>query len=116
MIKKNKLIYKICHKSEWEKAKNNGIFKGSSKDILDGYIHFSSKDQVKSTYEKYFLNQKNLIIIEVDTKILNNLSWEKSRDDLLFPHLYSDLDVNSVKKIYKIKIQKDGSCTFPDNL
>ena len=115
MIKKNKLIYKICQRSEWEKAKNNGVFKGSSKDILDGYIHFSSKDQIRSTYEKYFLNKKDLIIIEVNTKILNNLLWEKSRDNLLFPHLYSYLDINSLKKIYNIKIEKDGSCKFPDN-
>ena len=50
-------IYKICTKVEWLKAKNEGKFLGSKKDIEDGFIHFSSKDQLKGTLSKYFLNQ-----------------------------------------------------------
>ena len=40
-------IYKICTKAEWLKAKKEGKFLGSKKDIEDGFIHFSNKDQLK---------------------------------------------------------------------
>ena len=34
-------IFKILDKEEWTKAKNSGVYSGSSKDLEDGYIHFS---------------------------------------------------------------------------
>ena len=42
-------IFKILHKEEWTKAKNSGVYSGSSKDLEDGYIHFSEEDQVPET-------------------------------------------------------------------
>ena len=49
-----KYIFKILDKGEWKKAKNNGVYSGSSKDLKDGYIHFSEEDQVSDTLKKYF--------------------------------------------------------------
>ena len=51
-------IYKICSKSEWLSAIRNGKFIGTKKDIEDGYIHFSNKNQIKRTLDKYFSKQK----------------------------------------------------------
>ena len=45
-----KHIYKIIDNDEWLKAKSSGIYSGSSKDIQDGYIHFSGEEQVESTF------------------------------------------------------------------
>ena len=53
-------VYKICTKSEWSEAKQNNIFKGTALDLKDGYIHFSDKDQVKQTLNKFYINQTNL--------------------------------------------------------
>ena len=44
-----KFVYKICTKAEWLEAKTKGKFNGSKKDIEDGYIHFSDKEQLKGT-------------------------------------------------------------------
>ena len=62
-----KFIYKICKVSEWLEAKKNKKFIGTDKDKSDGYIHFSSIDQVKSTLEKYYSNEKELILLKVKT-------------------------------------------------
>ena len=59
-------VYKICTKSEWSEAKQKNVFKGTALDLKDGYIHFSDKDQVKQTLNKFYLNQTNLIILKVD--------------------------------------------------
>ena len=98
-----KFIYKICHKSEWFNFKKKKIFYGTKKDLLDGYIHFSNKNQVKSTLKKYYFNKKKLVLLKVDTSKLKNLFWEKSLDGTLFPHLYSYLNLKSVKKVVDIK-------------
>ena len=51
-----KFVYKICTKAEWLEAKTKGKFNGSKKDIEDGYIHFSDKEQLKGTLAKFFSN------------------------------------------------------------
>ena len=111
-----KYIYKICTKLEWEEAKLKGKFNGSKKDLEDGYIHFSDKDQVKQTLNKFYINQTNLIILKVDALKLKNLVWEQSTDGNMFPHLYSDLDLDFVVKEYMIDLKDDGKHDLPDEL
>jgi len=108
-----KFVYKICYKSEWEKSKINGKFFGTKKDKSDGYIHFSNKDQVKTTLVKYFSKKKNLILLKINTLKLNNLIWEQSSDGNLFPHLYSDLELSNVSCEYDIVLNKDGTYRLP---
>ena len=52
-------VYKICTKSEWRDAKENKIFKGTSLDLKDGFIHFSDKNQVKQTLAFYLFRRFN---------------------------------------------------------
>ena len=59
-----KFIYKICSKKELEDAKNKNQFIGSKKDLEDGFIHFSGEEQVVGTLKKYYLNQKDLILLK----------------------------------------------------
>ena len=52
-----KFIYKICETSEWNTFKRKKKFYGTEKDLLDGYIHFSNRNQVKATLKKHFLEK-----------------------------------------------------------
>ena len=106
-------IYKICTKDEWLKAKKEGKFLGSNKDKEDGFIHFSNKDQLKGTLSKYFLNQKDLVLLKVEALKLDNLIYEQASDGNMFPHLYSHLDISHVCKDYEINMNKDGNHIFP---
>ena len=83
--------------------KKNGFFlkkkkswHGSNKDIEDGFIHLSDREQVNQTLKKYFSNQKDLVLLILKTDTLNNLIWEKSTNDEKFPHLYSKLQIENV--------------------
>ncbi len=109
-------IYKICTKSEWSKAKQSKIFKGTELDLKDGYIHFSDKDQVKQTLNKFYVNQTNLIILKVDAQKLESLTWEQSTDGKMFPHLYSDLNLDYVVKEYAVNLKDNGKHDLPDKL
>ena len=108
-----KFIYKICYKKDWIKAKKKGKFNGSKKDIEDGYIHFSDKIQLKGTLNKFFLNQKNLILLKIDTLKLDHLLWEQASDGNMFPHLYSSLDISNVVDEFEIILKDDGSHILP---
>tara|TARA_B110000014_G_C19970889_1_gene502607 strand:- start:95 stop:439 length:345 start_codon:yes stop_codon:yes gene_type:complete len=108
-----KYIYKICTKLEWEEAKLKGKFNGSKKDLEDGYIHFSDKEQIEDTLKKFFKNQKNLILLKINALELDHLIYEQSSEGNMFPHLYSSLKVSSICNEYDITLKKDGSHLIP---
>jgi len=110
-----KFVYKICTKSQWQEVKNKGQLIGSKKDLEDGYIHFSGEDQVEGTLLKFYFNQKDLILLKVNTLKLDSLIWEQASDGNMFPHLYSSLDVSNVVDEFEITLRKDGSHILPTN-
>jgi uncharacterized protein (DUF952 family) len=110
-----KYIFKIIDIDEWKKTKQSDTYLGSSKDIADGYIHFSGEDQVKETLEKYYSKQKNLVLLKVETLKLDHLIWEQASDGNMFPHLYSDLDLSNVVDEFEINLTDDGVHKLPDN-
>jgi uncharacterized protein (DUF952 family) len=111
-----KFIYKICTKSELNDTKDKQKFEGSKKDLDDGFIHFSGEEQVKETLKKYYSNQKDLLLLKVDTLKLDHLIWEQASDGNMFPHLYSSLDLSNVVDEFEISLKDDGSHVLPDNL
>ena len=110
-----KFIYKICTKSELLEARNTNQFIGSKKDLEDGFIHFSGEEQVEGTLKKYYLNQKDLILLKVDTLKLDHLIWEQASDGNMFPHLYSSLDLSNIIEEFEIYLGNDGLYILPDN-
>ena len=110
-----KFVYKIINHDELQKAKLSGTYSGSSKDIEDGYIHFSGQDQVEGTLQKYYKGQQNLILLKIKTLNLDHLVWEQASDGNFFPHLYSSLDLATVVDEYEIILQDGGSHKLPEH-
>ena len=110
-----KFIYKICTKSELKEAKNKQQFKGSKKDLEDGFIHFSGEEQVEGTLKKYYANQKELILLKVETLKLDHLIWEQASDGNMFPHLYSSLDLSNVIDEFELTLSENGLHKLPAN-
>ena len=111
-----KFIYKVCTEFEWQEAKNKGQLIGSKKDKEDGFIHFSGDDQVAGTLKKFYQNQKDLILLKVDTLKLDHLIWEQASDGNMFPHLYSSLDLTNVVDEFKISLGDNGTHVLPNKL
>ena len=109
-------IFKIIDKDEWNRAKKKGIYSGSSTDIKDGYIHFSEKEQIQETLKKYYPKQENLILLKVQTLKLEHLLWEQASNGGMYPHLYSELDVNNVTEEYELSLDENGTHQLPVNL
>lgn len=85
-------IYKVARRNEWEAARHGGAYAGSPDDLRDGFIHFSTADQIAGTLEKHFADDRDLLLLTVDADGLGEaLRWEASRRGELFPHLYRPL-------------------------
>jgi uncharacterized protein (DUF952 family) len=107
-------VYKICPEALWRDAESIGVFRGAPVDLADGYIHFSTAEQAVETAAKHFAGQDNLLLVQVDSAALGaSLKWEPSRGGALFPHLYGDLDLAAVAKVYALPLGGDGRHVFP---
>lgn len=91
-----------------------GNFAGAPIDIKDGYIHLSTAAQLRETVDKHFAGQSGLHIAEVDLEALGDqVRWEKSRGDQLFPHLYGQLTLGSVIAYGPLERDADGTIRLP---
>jgi uncharacterized protein (DUF952 family) len=94
------LIYKIMSEAEWRAAQAAGLYTGSADDLRDGFIHFSTAEQVAGTRSKYFSGRSDLILLEVDAQALGGaLRYEPARGGVLFPHLYGALPLSAIRKV-----------------
>lgn len=108
------MIYKICPATLWQDAVRDGVFKGAAIDLADGFIHFSTAEQVEETADKHFAGQDDLLLIAVEAERLGNaLKWEPSRGGALFPHLYGDLALSAVEQVEPLRRGPDGRHIFP---
>ncbi len=109
------LIYKICDRKLWASAEVSGSFDGAAVDHADGYIHFSTADQVRQTAALHFAGQSDLVLAAVETEALGDaLKFEPSRGGDLFPHLYGPLPMSAVRWISPLPLDDTGNHSFPD--
>jgi uncharacterized protein (DUF952 family) len=110
-----KLIFKIATRQQWDKAVAAGSFRGAPIDLQDGYIHFSTADQMRETAARHFSGQSDLVLAAVDVSALGDrLIYEVSRGGALFPHLYAPLDLKHVRWVKDLPIDAHGEHIFPD--
>ena len=113
----NELIYHICHAVEWEDAVKSGTYRGSSQDQVDGFMHFSTIDQVRVSAAKHRAGQDGLVLLSVAIDQLGHaLKWEKSRGEDLFPHLYGHLLSSAVVHSEPLLLDESGVHVFPRSI
>ena len=108
------VIFKVCDQKDWAAAKQTGRYGGAPVDLADGYIHFSTAEQLAETLAKHFAGKKHLVLVAVSTANLGpQLRWEPSRGGALFPHLYEDLSMSHVIWEEPLRFE-DGRHVLPD--
>jgi uncharacterized protein (DUF952 family) len=97
------MLFHITKQAHWEKNQDQMLYFPESFDS-EGFIHLSTSIQVDGVLERYFQNQKDLILLCIDETLLDkNLVFEPSTSGELFPHLYGGLPVAAISNIEKIK-------------
>ena len=117
MVNPGQPIYHMCTLAEWRAAEAEGVYRGSSQDAQDGFIHFSTRDQVRASADKHRAGQAGLVLLTADVPALGEaLKWEPARGGALFPHLYGPLPLLAVTDVRALPLGPDGSHLFPPGI
>lgn len=115
IIDNDSLIFHMCRADEWAMAQGVGRYDGSSQDKADGFIHFSTKEQVVESAARHRAGQSGLVLLGVDPGQLGDaLKWEESRGGALFPHLYGPLPLTAVMMTHDLALDDDRRHLFPE--
>ena len=108
------LIYHMCLREEWELALQSGAYAGSSQDRADGFIHFSTAEQLPESARRHRMGQAGLVLLAADPRVLGKaLRWEPSRRGALFPHLYGSLPLSAVRSVRDVPLDAEGMPLLP---
>ncbi len=110
-------IYTLVRGEDWKQAERLGRYEGSQDDRRDGFLHFSSAEQVRESARKHRKGEADLWLVEADARALGEaLKWEPAAGGKrpgLFPHLYGALPMSAVLSVTRLPLQEDGSHAFP---
>jgi uncharacterized protein (DUF952 family) len=108
------MIYHMCPAETWAAAIRAGRYEGTQDDRRDGFIHFSTAEQLPESARRHRSGQSGLVLIAVESARLGTrLRWEKSRGGALFPHLYGRLDPHEASAVTPLPLGPDGEHVFP---
>ena len=111
----SEVVLKILPSPAWREATADGVFKGSEVDLNDGFIHFSSPEQIFATAAKHFRGQHDLVVVAFCAADLGaGLRWEASRGGDLFPHLYGEVRTDLALWIEPAPLDRDGLPIIPE--
>ena len=104
---KNQNVYKILSIREWNEAQKLGYI-NTDLDKKDGFIHFSDANQLAVSLELYFSDHEEVILLlpnmkKIESKLKYELTDADSKRKGYFAHLYGDLMIDDIKKLWQIK-------------
>jgi len=116
-MKSDELIYHLCRRADWHSALEEKTYEGTGDDLRDGFLHFSTRDQVAESAARHRAGVSDLLLLGVDpTSLGESLKWEPSRAGQLFPHLYGALPVACVVRVEELPLGDQGYHRFPDDI
>jgi uncharacterized protein (DUF952 family) len=111
------VIYTLVRAGDWAAAEADGAYRGSADDRRDGFLHFSTADQVRASAAKHRAGVADLLLVAADVAALGEaLTFEPAaggRRPGLFPHLYGPLPLTAVRSVTPLPLGEDGLHVFP---
>lgn len=108
-------IYKIATRDVADASRETRTFTGMAVDLADGYLHFSTAEQLSETLRLHFRGQRDLVLLALHAAGLGEaLRWEPSRGGQLFPHLYGSFPMTAVAHEAAIAVDDAGHCDLPE--
>ena len=97
------IIYHVTTKEEWIIAQVTDYYKAPSL-AIEGFIHFSTVNQVQGVLERYFAGKTNLVKLVIDTRLLTNeLKYELAPSvNEEFPHVFGTINLDAVVEVVEL--------------
>lgn len=114
------MIFHIATRDAWEKAQAAGSYEIESLQT-EGFIHFSTPEQVLAVAEHRFRGRQDLILLAINPdKLQAELRYEDGKAPAghieQFPHLYGPLNLDAVERSAVFFAGEDGSFLMPTAL
>ena len=116
------MIYHITSRTAWNQARQRGDYRAESLET-EGFIHCSTDQQVIPVAEKYYKDQKNLLLLVIEPdRLTSDLKWEPPSEGVpppgvpegsLFPHIYGPINLEAVVRVLDLQSHPDGGFKFP---
>jgi uncharacterized protein (DUF952 family) len=101
-------IYHIADPTTWENSLSVGQYSTDSLKA-EGFIHFSGREQVIGTANRYYQGQHGMLLLKVIVaKLAADLKYEIAPNGDLFPHLYGPLNLEAVVKVFSFEPDSNG--------
>lgn len=93
-------IYHIAILADWENQSNEKEYSIESLNE-DGFIHCSKYEQLNATLKRFFEDRKDIVVLKIDTKLLNiPLIYEAADDGSgFFPHAFGPIQKNAIVEV-----------------
>lgn len=97
------MIYHVLKKNDWENALQQGVYKPVSLST-EGFIHASKATQVAGVLQRYFKNEKDLLLLHIDEHaLLEPFTYEFSESvNDEFPHIFGPMNLDAVINVEPI--------------
>ena len=91
------MIYHITTLSRWKASLIKGFHEADSL-TSEGFIHASDSHQLKGVLERFYQDQKDLLLLHInETKLTSVLKYEMAPSvNELFPHIYGSINIDAV--------------------
>jgi len=108
-------IFHIAQVGDWDDALASGGYEVSTLGRSleeEGFIHASRADQVRGTYDAFYAGRDlDLVLLTIDTDLLDVPWREDPVADTTFPHLYGPLSPDAVVAVTPLDEALGGSDT-----
>ncbi|MEH2067322.1 MAG: DUF952 domain-containing protein [Nostoc sp.] len=109
-------ILHIAKRQQWEQAKKLGSYRADSLDS-EGFIHCSRSTQIVTVANRFFKNQKDLVLLFIDLqKIQAEIRDQEAEIGELFPHIYGELNIDAVYRVIDFAAGEDGLFELPQEV
>ncbi|MEM7284857.1 MAG: DUF952 domain-containing protein [Actinomycetota bacterium] len=90
----DRLLYHLVSRAEWDLV--GDVYRPASL-ATDGFIHFSTAEQIAATSLRYYAGVADLLVLSVDPERADGeIRWEDLHGTGAFPHLYGALPRSAV--------------------
>jgi uncharacterized protein (DUF952 family) len=97
------LVFHVATLADWTEAQESGGYTTSTRGVTleqEGFLHASRADQVGDVYDRYYADaDEPLVLLTVDTDLLEVPWREDPVGDDTFPHIYGPLAPAAVVEV-----------------
>ena len=97
------LVHHVATESDWTAAQGSGAYTTSTRGVSleqEGFLHASRADQVGDVYDRYYADaDEPLVLLTIDTDLLDVPWREDPVGDDAYPHIYGPLSPAAVIEV-----------------